>query len=425
MPVGLEIPDLLVQVVLATAIGALIGLERERRPTRKYAGLRTLALLCGSAPVVVFVAEAADTSGAVPVLIGLYLFLALALALGVVYVRLSLQDEDIGFTTSVTVFLVALLGLLVGYEFYLEATSIAIVATILLAERDRLHGYVDSLTDAELRDSLKLGALMFVLFPILPAEPIDPYGILVLRDVLLFAILVLLIEFASYITMRQVGGSTGLAMTGLLAGGANSFAAAGVLARIGTRSRAALDAAAFALLLATASMIVRNTGIAVVLAVGVFAVIIWPALAMVVVTLASAAVLWYTGDTTEAITIDVDSPFSFVAAAKFAAAYVGILLISVGAEQTIGEAGLYASAFAGGLVSSAAVAVTAATVFNDGGVGVTGAVGMVVLGIVASLTAKIALVWAINAEMRRKAIVPLVAIGIAGVGTFLLLRLPL
>lgn len=405
-----EIPELLVAVAIAIATGALIGLERERTPKRKFAGLRTLALLCGAGPIAVEIAQREGQS----LLIGLYLALAIGIAFAIVAIRFSLRGDDVGFTTSVTVFIVALLGLLVGYGRFIESASIAIATVLILSERDRLHGYVDSLTDRELRDSLKLGALVFILYPILPGEAIDPYGVVVLREVLLFAIFVLLIEFCSYIMMRQFGGSKGLAVTGLLAGGANSFAAAGVLARLANRSREALIPASFALLLATLAMIVRNVGIAGVLAVDLLRGLWQPALVMGGATLLAVGVLWYTGEHHEDLGIDFDSPFSFRSAAKFSLAYVGILVVSVGAEELFGEVGLLATAFAGGLVSSAAVSVTAATVFNEGAVAVEPAVGMVVLGITASLSSKIVLVEWINGEMRRTAVVPMVGIGLAG-----------
>lgn len=417
----LAVPDLLVQVVFAIAVGGLIGVERERRPARKFAGLRTLALLCGAGPLVVAVADTPAHPAVFPVVLGIYLGLAVAMSMAVVYVRFRLHGEDIGFTTSVTIFLVALLGILVGYERFVEAASITIITVVLLAERERLHGYVDSLTDQELLDSLKLAALVFVLYPILPADPVDPFDIVVLREVLLFAIFVLLIEFGSYISMRQFGGSRGLAVTGLLAGGANSFATAAVLARIATQTREALDAASFALLLATTSMIVRNVAIAVVLAFELFWLLWQPTAAMIGLALGIAAVLWYYGDTYEEFDIDFDSPFSFVAAAKFAVAYVAILVVSVGAEAVFGDTGLYATAFAGGLVSSAAVSVTAATVFTDGGIGTHAAVGMVVLGITASLTSKIVLVEVINGKMRTKAMLPMALVGCVGIGVFLIL----
>lgn len=411
-----NVPPLLAQVAVAVATGALIGLERERLPDRKFAGLRTLALLCGMGPVAVSLGTETPQPAVLLIFLSMYLGLAGAIAIAVAYVRFKLDEETIGFTTSVTVFLVALLGVLIGYERFFESTSIAILTVLLLAERERLHKYVGDLSDEELRDSVKLGALVFVLYPILPTEPIDPGGIIVLRDVLLFAIFVLLIQFGSYISMGQLGGSTGLAVTGLLAGGANSFAAAGVLARLANQSRDALTSASFALLLATGSMIVRNVAIAVALAVPLFWVVWQPALVMLVVTLAAAATVWLTGDTDGEFDIGLDSPFSFKAAAKFSVAYVVILLISDLSKSVLGDAGLYATAFAGGLVSSAAVSVSAATVFNDGAVGANPAAGMVIFGIAASLASKIGLVEFVNKDMRREAVVPMILIGSTGLG---------
>jgi uncharacterized membrane protein (DUF4010 family) len=414
-----EVPTLLVQVVVAIATGGLIGLERERLPARKYAGLRTLALLCGAGPVVVYVGQLDGSSAILGLFLGIYLSLAAAVALSVVLIRFSLEEADIGFTTSVTVFLVGLLGVLIGYERYFESTSIVIIAVLVLAERDRLHRYVDSLSDQELLDTLKLGALVFILYPILPSEPIDPYDAVVLQDVLLFVIFVLLIQFAAYLSMAQLGGSRGLAVTGLLAGGANSFAAAGVLARLAKQSREAVTAASFALLLATLTMILRNVGIAVALAYPILWAVSAPAAVMVAVTLAAAGLVWWNGETHEEFDIDLDSPFSFRAAAKFSVAYIAILLVSVGGEEVAGDIGLYATAFAGGLISSAAVSVTAATVLSNGGVGAQAAAGMVLLGIAASLTSKIVLVEWVNDEMRSRAAAPMVLIGLAGLGTFL------
>jgi uncharacterized membrane protein (DUF4010 family) len=408
-----------VQVGIAIAIGALIGLERERQPSRKFAGLRTMALLCAAGPVAVFVSVAAGGSAVMAVVLGLYLGLAVAVALAVAVVRFVLRGEAFGFTTSVTVVLVALLGLLVGFEFFVEAASIGIITAGVLAERDRLHGYVRGLTDEELRDSLKLGALVFVLYPVLPGEALDPYGVVALREVLLFAIFVLLIQFTAYVLMRTVGGSTGLAVTGLLAGGANSFAAAGVLANVANRSRAAVDAASFALLLATLSMILRNVGIAVVLGNEMLPLLVLPVGTMVGVTVVAAVLLWHTGETHDEFDMDMDSPFSFRSAATFSVAYVAILLLSVGAEATVGDAGLYATAFAGGLVSSAAVAVTAATVVTEGTVAVETAVVMVVVGIAASLAAKIGLLEVTNRTMRYSASVPMGVVGVAGLAAVL------
>lgn len=412
----LGIPRLLIHVAVAIAIGGLIGLEREKEDARKFAGVRTMALLCGAAPVVVHLAELT----AYPMVIAVYLALVGAIALAIAYVRFTLRGDEIGFTTSVAVFLVALLGLLVGYDLLFEATSIAIVTAFLLAEKQRILGYVDRLTYRELSDSMKLGALVFILYPILPTEPIDPYGVVRLREVLVFAIFVLMIEFSAYVSMRQFGGSKGLQVTGLLAGGANSFATAGVMARMAKQSREAADSAASALLLATGSMIVRNVGIASVLAIPLLWVVWTPAALMLALTLVLAYALAVRGETHGDFDIELESPFSFKAAAKFSVVYVAILVVSVVAQELFGELGLYATSFAGGLVSSAAVSVSAATIYNDGGVGAEPAAGMVLLGILASLVSKIVLVELINDELRTRAAIPMAAVGLAGLTVFLL-----
>ena len=410
----LDVPTLFEQVVIALAIGGLIGLEREKEPG-KFAGLRTLALLCAAGPL--FVVIAGETG--LDWLVGLYLIIAIILAVSIATIRFRLTGEDVGFTTSVTVVLVALLGLLVGFELYFEAVAVAIITAFLLAEKEFMVGYVDNLTYQELTDSMKLGALVFILYPILPPDPVDPWGVIEPREVLLFAILVLSIEFAAYASMRQFGAERGLQLTGLLAGFANSFATAAVMARLGTRGQKALDAASSGLMLSVNSMIIRNIGLASVIAIPLFALLWIPGAIMLAVAFAVAWWLLRTGDGEEEINIDLDSPFSARAAIKFAGIYVAILVVSVLAEEFYGEAGVLATAYLGGLVSSAAVAVSAGSLYNAGAIGPTAAAGMVILGIMASLTSKIVLVELINGQMRRTGILPMVVIGLLGLVTWL------
>ena len=410
------VPTLLGNVLVALAMGGLVGLERERREPRKYAGLRTLAILCAAGPLVVYIAELSSGSA----IIAIYLGLAGAISLLVAYIRFVLPEAEFGLTTSVTVFVVALLGLLVGYGRLLVATGIAIVLVVILTEKERLHSYVAELSDQELRDSLTIGALIFILYPIVPETPVDPWGILVLRDVLLFTIFVLSIQFLSYALMRQYGGSRGIALTGVLAGGANSFATAGVLGRLASQSRQTVDPVAAALLLATAAMVVRNVAIAIILAVGLFPSLWRPALVMFALLVGTASLVWWRGDIVDDIDIDLGSPLSIPAAVKFSVAYIAILGSAVLAEALLGDLGLYLTAFAGGLVSSAAVAVTAATVFTDGTIPPEQAAGMVVIGIAASFATKIMVVEVGGAQLRRKAVIPLAVIGTLGVVVFVL-----
>lgn len=411
-----EVPSLLQQVLIAIAIGGLIGLEREKESENKLVGLRTLALLCAAGPVIVYYAQLSDFQVAVV----LYLLLALGLALGIALIRYLDSDSSFGLTTSVTVFFVSLLGILIGFEQFIEAAAIGIIVAFVLAEKRQMVKFIDKLTYDELSDAMKVGALIFILYPILPTEAVDSYGVINLREVLVFAIFVLLIEFSAYISMRVFGGSKGLQVTGILAGMANSFATAAVMARMANKSQAALQAASSGIMLSVISMIVRNVGLASIIAFGIFYVVWIPAILMIIVATLIAYYLLKTSEDHSDFDIDINSPFSFKSAAKFSVIYIAITLVSVVSQELFGDIGLFVTAYTGGLISSAAVAISAATVYNSGAASVEVAGGMVLLGILASLTSKIILVEMINGKMRKSAMIPMAAVGLVGIATYLL-----
>ncbi|MDY6778859.1 MAG: MgtC/SapB family protein [Candidatus Nanohaloarchaea archaeon] len=411
------VPEILKEVLIAVAIGGLIGSERENEPERKFAGLRTLALLCGVAPAFVLLAE---MTGSVMFVL-LYLSLAILLAMAVLAIRMDVAEESIGVTTSVAVVVVAVLGVLVGYNMYFEATSIVLIATFLLAQKERMHDYVNQLTDEEISDALVLGMLVFVLLPILPNHAVGPYSAVNPQKVLLLAIFVLLIQFVAFVSMRQIGHSRGLFVTGLLGGMANSFATAGVLARLSQDEPETYHVAASSFMLATISMILRNTAIATVLAASIFSVLFYPVAGMLAVAILFAVYLKHGETFEEELDTPIESPFSYVAAAKFALVFIGISVASSLAEVFVGDVGLYATAFIGGLVSSTAVATSAATLLSQGSAGLEVASGMVLLSMGASITSKIVLVELINKELRWYVTFPLLVILVSGLAVFVVL----
>jgi uncharacterized membrane protein (DUF4010 family) len=52
----------------------------------------------------------------------------------------------------------------------------AVATAVLLASRERLHGWVRSISWLELRSVLVLAAMTFIALPIMPNEPIGPFG---------------------------------------------------------------------------------------------------------------------------------------------------------------------------------------------------------------------------------------------------------
>jgi uncharacterized membrane protein (DUF4010 family) len=97
------------------------------------------------------------------------------------------------------------------------AASLAVVITIVLASRDRLHKFVsDTLTEAEFRDGLLLGAVALVVLPLVPDVGIGPFHAFNPFTAWRFVVIVMLANTAGYIAQRILGAGVGLPIAGFL-----------------------------------------------------------------------------------------------------------------------------------------------------------------------------------------------------------------
>ena len=197
-------------VALAVALGAglLIGLERERRKgqgdDRAAAGLRTFMVtaLAGAMGQILSFQVAAVVLAAVALLAGLS------------YWRSRAQDP--GLTTEVALLATALIGMLAVPAPALAAGA-AVVLAVVLAARDRLHRFATQwLSDAEMHDTLMLAALVLILLPLLPAQPLAWLGGLSPRRMLTLLVVILAMQALSHVAQRLLGGRLGLPVSGLL-----------------------------------------------------------------------------------------------------------------------------------------------------------------------------------------------------------------
>ena len=215
-------------VALAVALGAglLIGLERERRKgqgdDRAAAGLRTFMVtaLAGAMGQILSFQVAAVVLAAVALLAGLS------------YWRSRAQDP--GLTTEVALLATALIGMLAVPAPALAAGA-AVVLAVVLAARDRLHRFATQwLSDAEMHDTLMLAALVLILLPLLPAQPLAWLGGLSPRRMLTLLVVILAMQALSHVAQRLLGGRLGLPVSGLLGGFVSSTA---TIAAMGGRVR--------------------------------------------------------------------------------------------------------------------------------------------------------------------------------------------
>ncbi|MGJ4932096.1 MgtC/SapB family protein [Bradyrhizobium sp. HKCCYLS2038] len=387
MPQLLSASPGLLGIIVALGIGLLIGLERERRkgegPDRAPAGLRTFA--------------AASLAGAIGMFIGGKLLLAVVTAgvmvlTAVAYLRS--RSEDPGLTTEMALILTVLLGGLATEQAALAA-GIAVVLAVLLAARPALHGFVRAvLSESELKDGLIFAAATLVVLPLLPDQPIGPFGALKLRAIWTLVVLMMAIGATGHVAMRLLGARGGLAVSGFASGFVSSTATIGAM---GARARKAPElagAAAAGATLSTLATIVQLGAVLAATSLSGFYALLGPLLCAGAAAAIYGAIFTVAGlRPTGAADLPLGRAFSLKGALLLAVTISAVLVLSAGLREAFGETGLVLSAVVAGLADTHAPAAAAAALVASGKIGAADAVAPVLAALSANTISKIVVAW--------------------------------
>jgi uncharacterized membrane protein (DUF4010 family) len=259
----MDLQDLLSRIALALGIGLLIGLERGWRtrkaePGSRAAGIRTFAvsgLLGGIAGAIA--AAAGGISGA-----GGGIVLAVALATYAAVITVFCRDENradgtFSATTAVAALLTFTLGAYSAVGDARVAAAAGVATAGVLAAREELHGWVKKLTWPELRSGLVLLAMTFVALPIVPNEPIGPFGGVNPRAVWITAIVLAGVSFVGFAAVKYFGTTRGVLLAAVAGGLASSTAVTVSNARRAAAKEGSPRLLAAGVALASAVMFVR------------------------------------------------------------------------------------------------------------------------------------------------------------------------
>jgi len=376
------------KLVLATALGMFLGLEREW--SQKSAGIRTFALVSLAAAVFSLVNEPGL------LVVGGVSVVASAVLLAV---RSFVEEtvDGLSLTTSASMLVAYGVGVLVAQGLFIESVTVAVLSSLLLVLKRELHEFAWGLSREEVRSAVEFTILAFVVFPLLPAETIDPWNAVQPRLVWSLVVAVSAIGFVNYVLVKRYQGR-GYAVTGFFGGLVNSTA---VVAEMAKRAKGRADLGELAvgsILLANAAMAFRNAAV-----VAAFV----PEAALVVgaplgaITVAGIGVAVWRSDWRTTMEAELTSPFSLRNALTFGGLFLLVLLVSAVAEETFGAGGFVATSFLAGLVSSGTSTTTAVSLLGTGQIGVDTAVAGVVAGTAASVLIKTAFAASIARELVR------------------------
>lgn len=389
-------------------LGFLLGLERQRAKREEaFAGIRTFPLfaLCG------FFAGLAGSTG-LPLALP-----AVLLVVGGFGLASYLRDPDeaAGVTTEMTGLLAALLGGMVALGHTAPAAAAAVVVTLLLTLKAPLHRMAGAVSEDEILAIVKFALVAVVLLPLLPDEPMGPYGALVPRKVGLLVVILSGLSLVGYVLVKVLGGRVGWAIAGGLGGLVSSTATTLSFAGKARETREQIPALAVGIILASTILYARG---AVVMALmdRRLALYLAPRLGVLLGIGVVFAALQYRRQGKEGgAAVPLGNPVELGRAAMLALIFAVVIVLARMAQERLGTAGLWAVGTIGGLVDVDAVAVAAARVRQDASAAMEAAGGAYLLATVSNLVFKGgAVVMTGGAELARRV---LPAFGVLAVAT--------
>lgn len=342
--------DLFRRLAVALAIGLLIGLERgwqtrDETDAQRTAGLRTFALagLLGG------------ISGAISAVSSPVVLAAALASFSLALTVFSYLEATVERNFSVTSVVAGLLTFVLGAYAMLGDPTVGVAAAvamaILLALREPLHSWLRRLTWLEMRSVLVLLAMTFLLLPILPTAPVDPWGALNPAEIWLLAILIAAVSFGGYVAVRLFGDRNGITMAAIAGGIASSTATTVSFARLAREHPKSASMLAGGVLLAGSTMFFRIVVVAGMLNPALIAPLAGPAAASGLVLLIAGALLLRTaaGQDGHHPGLRLTNPFDLATVLKMAALIAIIMLIAKPLSERASSVGINLLAAVSGL----------------------------------------------------------------------------
>lgn len=338
----------IVLLAIALSLGLLIGVERgfkyrDQKEGSRVAGLRTYGLISLLGAVSAMLSESLGSY-----LLGVF-FAALAFALTASYVVNSTRERA-SLTSLIASLLAFCYGAMVMLGYVVEASSLAVITTLLLSLKGELHRWLWLIEKKELWAALELLLISVVILSVIPNEDMGPWDALNPYEIWWMVVLISSISFVSYFAMKFAGARKGIMATALFAGFASSTALTLQFSRMAKQVPAASPLLAAGVLFACGTMYPRVLLVASVINPDLLMPLAIPTLTMAVLTYLPAFWLWYRGN--QSVPEDIAppaSPLSMWSALGFGLLLTAILLLSSGLQATLGDTGILILAAASGV----------------------------------------------------------------------------
>jgi uncharacterized membrane protein (DUF4010 family) len=420
-----ELLNVALSFATAVLLGALIGIEREKRKAEEQetggiAGLRTFTLLALFGAATGWLAHESSATW----VLGAGLLIVGAFVVAGYLTAARSNPESTGLTTEVAAVVVYVLGAMVTLGHAELAIGLGVVTAAVLAYKQPLHGFVAKLGWDDVYAGLRLLIATFIALPLLPNEPVDPWGALNPYKLWLLVILISSLSLVGYVLTRLLGPARGTALTGLTGGLVSSTAVTLSFAKDARAQPKNSAPLACGILIAWAVMFVRVIVLVAAVNRALLPHVLAPFLAMAAVAGGIAAYLYFQDGSKDGKAakgkIEVKNPFSLTAAAKFAAFFAVVLLAVKIVQEYASASGLYAVAALAGLTDVDAITLSMSEFAKSGEIRT--AVIAIVIASLTNTVVKCGMAFVIaGASLGKPLLAATVATFVAGLAAALLL----
>ncbi|RDE11595.1 MAG: hypothetical protein C4K49_11695 [Candidatus Thorarchaeota archaeon] len=404
---GLFLPeDLVIRCLIGFAVGALIGLERQKRMTEELSlGVRSFGLhsLLGTLSAYVF-----TVSGNPYVLIYAVCISVVLTTVQVVFKLFRTMRK--GLTTSLAFAMSFVLGTLVGLDttpssaqligvLELLAMTVAFLVFLVLSFKEELTAAIASISHEEMISAAEFGVLVLFLWPImLPIQTVQigPVAFPLFQTYIIIVIL-LSIRFTNYIVVKKYK-SRGPYFFGFFGGFANSEATASSITDFHNATQEKFPGRmSLAIMLDNIAMVVRN---------GILVVILDPSLMIFRLYIGPLAIFTVIGTIriihertkrvkpeSEDIGVGFASPFSLHVALRFALVFSVVTFLALFLEKSIADWGIIFAAVVGGFATAGAIVTVACASYAVGALALDTAVLAVIIATTTSVLNKVIYVF--------------------------------
>lgn len=334
---------------LAILLGALMGLERERKEER-LAGFRTFILvtllgsICGQVSLA--------SSGHWIIFAG---FIAITVQSVMLHILRMKENISVGLTTAIALLVAYGIGVLVALDQTAVAVALSLVTTVLLYFKPQMHEFSKKLSEKDIFAIFQFGLIAFIILPLLPDRGFGPYDALNPYNIWLMVVMISALNLTGYVTLKLVGQQWSGPVLGILGGMVSSTATTLSFSRHAKRTPDFSLMGAVVVSLASTVVLARIAFLVGIVHLDLLAELVIPLAGMFLVGLIPVFVAWKKASQHDAPVPETRNPMELKQALFFGLLYAIILLAVSAGENVFGDKGVYVISWISGLTDVDAI----------------------------------------------------------------------